>query len=238
VARAARPALPRRRRRALVALLLLGASWALDRVAVAAGPTGDRADVADTHQRLDRIYRELGIERAAPQQQPGCGPLIRPAEGSSARLPSWLGYLLLALVIAAMLVPLLLALRGALGRQRGDGLEDLAAEDEPPPFEAWGVTLADCRALVVRGELAAACAGLHRLALLELERRGQLQLARTTTNWEYVRRLASRPALRQLLAELTEAAERAVLARRPPPEERYRQLEQRLLQQLPAEEAR
>ena len=52
------------------------------------------------------------------------------------------------------------------------------------------------------------------------------------------RRLASRPALRQLLAELTEAAERAVLARRPPPEERYRQLEQRLLQQLPAEEAR
>ncbi|MCC6749342.1 MAG: DUF4129 domain-containing protein [Deltaproteobacteria bacterium] len=214
--------------RRLAALILLV-------VCFVAPALAKKPDVKDTQERLSRIYKELGIERRAETPPPpkgcdgegeGAGP--RPGVGAPG-LPAGLGYVLIAVIIAAMLVPLILALRGSFR-------EEPRPEEVPPEEEAdeaaaparrgpWSVDLSDCRRLVAEGRVAEACAALHRLCLLSLERAGHLALEPSITNWEYVRRLKDAPSLGQLLAELTRVAEAAVLGRRTPERADYDRLE-------------
>jgi hypothetical protein len=130
-------------------------------------------------------------------------------------------------VLAAMLVPLLLALRRGYRELPAGGVEVTDDELDDPTVVAapWRVDLDECRRLVAAGRVSEALAALHRLTLLALERTGHLTLDSTTTNWEYVRQLSSKPALRRMLAAVTEGAERAVLGHRPPGVERYHELE-------------
>jgi hypothetical protein len=59
-----------------------------------------------------------------------------------------------------------------------------------------------------------------------------LSLNDTTTNWEYVRRLSSKPALKEALSAVTRAAEQAVLGHNPPGVDRYEKLEQLVLERV------
>lgn len=213
-------------------------------------PAQRGADVKDTHDRLDRIYTKLGIERgrkeAAQAEQQGCScdksnkrragrqapkPFRPPA------LPPFLGWLLIGLVVVAMLVPLILALRNSY-RDVAQTPEEVTPGDEDDaeagatPAGPWHVSLDECRRLAGEGRLAEAYASLHRLTLIALERAGHLSLEATITNWEYVRRLISRPPLRELLAEVTLAAERSVLGHSPPGSARFAELLRLVVQRL------
>ena len=231
---------------ALAALVVLGASLPASssssdpRAEQPPGPGTSRpADVGDPHQRIDRIIQQLGIKEAADEPR-GCGYRKRPEEkqqpGAVPRLqvPSFLGYLLLGVLFAAMLVPLILALRSGYREvpdSGGDQQPDEALpSDSDGPRAPWRVDLSDCQRLLAAGQLAAAFAALHRLTLLGLQQRGHLTLDESTTNWAYVRRLASKPSLRRMLAQVTEAAERSVLSRRTPDIGRYRELERQVLE--------
>lgn len=211
-----------------------------------AKPKADRApDIKDTHQRLKRIYERLGIKREEAKPQPrrrsGCtpeeskrrGPLA-PKISAPPALPPALGYVLIGVVLVAMLLPILLALRGRHDPTPEGGFEqEDAAEDEvSTPREPWEVNLAACRRLLAAGQLAEAFAGLHRLTLLALQQAGVLVLDSTSTNWDYVRRLISRPPERTLLSQVTIAAESAVLGQRPPDASRFDELERSLRERL------
>ena len=207
-----------------------------------------RWDVKDTHDRLDRIYNKLGIEQPEEKAQ-GCGcepkkkveqkprqkeesPRVR-----APRMPAWLGYLMIGLILAAMLVPLLLVLRNSFTSEGRTELPEEEEEEEEGDTEVdergpWVVEVSECRRLLEQGRVAEAFASLHRLTLLGLERMRQLTLDETTTNWEYVRRLISKPQLKQVLAAVTLAAEQSVLGHRPPGVEQYRALEQMVLEQV------
>jgi len=212
-----------------------------------------QGDVKDTHERLARIYARLGIERdkaKAPEQRgcssnrqqdtskekkpAGCGAPEKTGDQLNApsppMLPPALGYVLIGVVFAAMLLPLLLALRG-----RRDPIQTAAPDDHKedrveatPAMESWDVSFAQCRRLLAAGHLADALAGLHRLMLLSLEHSDALVLDATSTNWDYVRQLVGRPEDRSLLSKITIAAESAVLGKHPVDAARYEELEQLL----------
>lgn len=198
---------------------------------------GEKWEVEDTHQRLDRIYEELGIEQpeAAPQES-GCQPPERRRieerprpRAAPAAVPPFLGYLLIGIVLAAMLVPLFLMLRNSYREARS---AEEPIEEEPEEADTiagerqvWRVDVGEARRLFQEGRIPEAYAALHRVTLLTLDGAGLIRLDETTTNWEYVRKLSARPEMRQVLAAVTEAAERSVLGRRPPDAARYQQLE-------------
>lgn len=206
-----------------------------------------RWDVKDTHDRLDRIYKKLGIEE--PREKPrtegcqGCTPEEEeqkpekerpPSRVRAPKMPAWLGYLLIGVILAAMLIPLFLVLKNSFSDARAEKAKPEEEEEEEGDtlVEArgpWVVDLSECRRLVEQGRVAEAFAALHRLTLLGLERMRHLTLDETTTNWEYVRRLISRPELKQVLSAVTLAAERSVLGHDPPGVERYRELERMVL---------
>lgn len=202
--------------------------------AKSAAPASARPDDAkDTHRRIKEIYKRLGIEERT-EEPAGCScgdpkqPKGEKQQRTQIEMPPFLGYLLVGIVFAAMLVPLILALRSGYRDVRAASDE----EEAPPPEEGgptrgpWRVDLADCQRLFAAGKLVEAFAALHRATLLALERRGHLALDGATTNWAYVRRLASHPELRRVLAAVTEAAERAVLGGHTPDAARFRELEQ------------
>jgi hypothetical protein len=213
----------------------------------AAAPKGP--DIKDTHDRLDRIYQKLGIKNKPPpeESQPsGCGGdgERRAADGSAASprstpaMPRVLGYVLLGLVLLGMLLPLVYALRS--GYRPTPGVAQTPVEEERPcttPGRApWRVDLRQCRHLVEQGRLPEAFAALHRVTLVTLQQADHLTLEETTTNWEYVRRLSSKPDLRQTLAAVTLAAEQSVLGQSPPDKDHYFLLE-REVQGLTGERA-
>lgn len=233
----------RERGRRAVPWLVLGLMLVSHHMAAAA-----RWDVKDTHDRLDRIYKKLGIDQPKETQQ-GCGgcepreqqakPQKRPDSPRvrAPRMPAWLGYLLIGVILAAMLIPLFFVLKNSFSdaRDTRPAPEDEDDEEGDTIVEArqpWVVDLSECRRLVEQGRLAEAFASLHRLTLLGLERMRQLILDETTTNWEYVRRLISRPELRQVLSAVTLAAERSVLGQSPPGVERYHELERMVREQV------
>jgi hypothetical protein len=206
-----------------------------------------RWDVKDTHDRLDRIYKKLGIEQ--PREKPpsegcqGCAPDQEeqkpekerpPSRVHAPKMPAWLGYMLIGVILAAMLIPLFLVLKNSFSDARTEKAKPEEEEEEEGDTLVatrgpWVVDLSECRRLVEQGRVAEAFASLHRLTLLGLERMQHLTLDETTTNWEYVRRLISRPELKQVLAAVTLAAERSVLGQNPPGVERYRELESMVL---------
>jgi hypothetical protein len=216
-------------------------------------PAGRAGDVRDTHERLERIYKRLGIERT--QEKPvkldegeGCNRGRRSGDpaprartpGLTPAMPPFLGYLLIGIVVIAMLVPLYYALRSS---YRDAPKAVAAAEEEeaasPAAAQAgpWRVDLSECRRLLEAGRLAEAFAALHRVTLIALEKNHHLTLDEATTNWEYVRRLASKPALKQTLAGVTLAAEESVLGKRPPDRSRYLGLERQVLEATSGGEA-
>ena len=217
----------------LAACLLLGQA-----VHGAAG-----SDVRDTHRRLDRIYARLGIEGSGQPrgQDSWCTPAReRPEQreerrAQSPRPPVWVGYVLILATLAGMLVPLFFVLKNSFTRdlarprpeeeEAGPGPRD----DGPRRREPWLVDPKMCRGLLSQGRLPEAFAALHRLTLLGLQRARHLTLDETTTNWEYVRRLASRPRLMELLTGVTRAAEQSVLGQSPPSVEEYARLEAEVL---------
>lgn len=237
---------PRRPRLAwLILLLMLVSDLAL----------GEKWDVPDTHGRLDRIYKELGIEREQQQTAEGCswqqrkdGQDPKESQGCSGGstesltpprlpvLPPWLGYLLVSVILAGMLIPLVLTLRRSFRQvsQKRVTADDDADEDtaDERARQPWVVDLSQCRYLIEQGRLPEAFAALHRLTLLGLEQGHHLTLDGATTNWEYVRRLASKPQLRDALAAVTRAAEQSVLGQRPPALEQYRSLERMVLERV------
>ena len=240
------------RARSALPFLVLGLMCLVHQVAAGAGkPPAEaektaRWDVKDTHDRLDRIYNKLGIEEPEPESDQGCGcePEEKRAEpepkelpwARAPRMPAWLGYLMIGLISAAMLVPLFLVLRNSFASEKR---ADRPPEEEPEEQQAaaptrgpWVVDLSECRRLVQQGRLAEAFAALHRLTLLGLQRMRQLTLDQTTTNWEYVRRLISRSELKQVLGGVTLAAEQSVLGHKPPGVERYEELERVVLQHV------
>ena len=208
-------------------------------------PGGGRtSDIQDTHARLDRIYRKLGLRSDRPavrERDEGCncgrpraqsGPRHQPVKVATPAMPPFLGYLLLGVIIAAMLVPLYYALRSSYSSKDTAGQASAEDEDEPeaaPERQAWRVDLSEARRLYDQGKLPEAFAALHRATLLTLERARQITLDDTVTNWEYVRRLSSKPELRATLGAVTLAAEQSVLGKRPPEASHFLQLEQRLL---------
>lgn len=205
-------------------------------------------EVKDTHQRLKRIYKRLGIRREArdaPKWNTGCGGNERSTkEGGGlemlpsappAAIPAWLGYVLIGAVVVSLLVFVFLGMRQ--GRRDVQALPSiLDEEEEGDPTEAlyrpWRVTLEECCQLASEGKLIAAFAALHRLTLLALQERGDLRLEKTTTNWQYVRRLTSRPKLRRLLSEVTIAAERSVLGEHQLTEAEFQGLQRRVQQEV------
>ena len=205
-------------------------------------------DVKDTHDRLDRIYKKLGIKEHKESTSEGCrcqpeqkseqpDKEERSQSTSTPRMPAWLGYLLIGLILAAMLIPLIFVLKNSFSDPRDRRpVQDEEYEEEGDTLvdarPAWVVDLSECRRLVQQGRLAEAFASLHRLTLLGLERMSQLMLDETTTNWEYVRRLISKPELRQMLSSVTLAAERSVLGQSPPGVERYQELERMVLEHV------
>ncbi len=193
-------------------------------------------DVRDTHQRLERIYQRLG-RRHSDKNVPSwlsCNaerPPAKPLKSKTLTLPSLLGYILVGIIFAAVLIPLLLSLRKHL--PVSPPRAQVVSEDPgeiAPVVRPWRVDLSECRRLAQQGRLSEAFAALHRLTLLQLEQSFGLRLEHNTTNWEYVRRLASRPETSALLAEVTRAAEQSVLGNRPPPVERYQILEQQVIE--------
>jgi hypothetical protein len=110
-----------------------------------------------------------------------------------------------------------------------DDDDEGATEERRGP---WVVDLSECRRLLAQGKLAEAFAALHRLTLLGLSRLRHLTLDETTTNWEYVRRLVSKPQLRDVLSKVTLAAEQSVLGKSPPGAAQYETLEQLVLQHV------
>jgi hypothetical protein len=251
-----RPArvLARRLAAPLVALapLLLVHAIASSVIAASAAP-----DAVDTRARLARVYARLGIDRtppAAPEEDDGCRCRPRPRSReagarervpvpNAARMPRAVAIVLVVIIALVMLVPLAFALRRSLrdAERRPAAVEE---EERASPAAAapapWRADLEGCRRLVAEGRLAEAYAGLHRVTLLELERARLITLDPRTTNWEHVRRLSSRLELRELLSEVTTAAEESVLGARPPAPERYAALERLVLERLapgPAREA-
>lgn len=211
-------------------------------------------DVKDTHDRLDRIYKKLGIEHRPKskgcgwessdaqekkeEKKEGCGcekqASREPVRVSPMRTPAWLGYLLVGVILAAMLVPLVILLvRGGFSEEASsppaEEEDDEEAEEAGVQRGPWRVDLTHCRELLREGKLAEAFAALHRMTLLALERGQHLTLDEATTNWEYVRRLVSKPSLKQMLGAVTLAAEQSVLGKRPPGVDHYESLERRVL---------
>ena len=231
-----------------LAVVLL-ASWVLgggiDEVLAAVKAEDTRSgDVRDTHERLQRIYKKLGIEREVAKPVPqdedeGCNrqrrgeraPRVR-TPGFTPTMPPFLGYLLIAIVVIAMLIPLYYALRSSYRDAPKAVAAAEEAEAEAPAAAQvgpWRVDLSECRRLLEAGRLAEAFAALHRLTLIAFEKNNQLTIDETTTNWEYVRRLSSKPSLKQTLAGVTLAAEESVLGKRPPDKERYLSLERQVI---------
>jgi len=203
-------------------------------------------DVKDTHDRLDRIYKKLGIDEPEEEKKSDswCEPKEKkreeprePRRWRAPRMPAWLGYFMIIAILAAMLVPLFFVLKNSFAgdtTRRSD--EEDEEDEEEGPTEVrrgpWVVDLSECRRLLAQGKLAEAFASLHRLTLLGLSRLRHLTLDETTTNWEYVRRLVSKPQLRDVLSKVTLAAEQSVLGRSPPGAARYEALEQLVLQHV------
>jgi hypothetical protein len=229
-------------RRLLGVLVLIGLlSGGVEEVLAGSKP----ADATDTHERLARIYKKLGIEReekkpvARPREgcnrepRTGSEPSVRAPRFATPAMPAFLGYLLIAIVVIAMLVPLYFALRSSY-RDAPKAIADAEEAEAPSASESprgpWSVDLSECRKLIEAGKLAEAFAALHRLTLLAYQQNQVLSLDETTTNWEYVRRLVSKPALRQTLSGVTLAAEQSVLGRRPPDKERYLSLERQVIE--------
>jgi hypothetical protein len=247
-----------RRRRAVAPWLALGLLALCHLAASAASRTAEQPlpdkptaaprspDVPDTHQRLDRIYRKLGLRDDKPvkprtddegcrckqqEQKPRQRQELTPRVATPA-MPAAIGYVLIALIIVAMLIPIYFALRSSYRDPAARAEPE--AEDEPErsaerPREAWQVDLSEARRLLQQGRVAEAFAALHRATLLTLERSAHLTLDEATTNWEYVRRLASKPELRATLSAVTLAAEQSVLGRSPPDATHFMKLEQLLL---------
>ncbi len=193
-------------------------------------------DVQDTHQRLERIYQRLG-RRHSDKNIPswlscnGGRSAAKPLKSKTLTLPPILGYILVGIIFAAVLIPLLLSLRKHLPVSPPRALVVPQDPGETAPdVRPWRVDLSECRGLAQQGRLIEAFAALHRLTLLQLEQSFGLRLEHNTTNWEYVRRLASRPETSALLAEVTRAAEQSVLGNSPPPAERYQILEQQVME--------
>jgi len=237
--------MPRASRRRVLPWAALGLLFLCDALAA----PSKQADVKDTHERLERIYKKLGIQREeeAPPPKPeggcGCGqqqqkpeakPERRPAQLPRApAMPPFLGYLLVILVLAATLVPVYFALRSSY--RSGSAAASAPEPEEPRPNGTptrgpWLVDLEECRRLVAAGRVTEAFAALHRATLLALARQSLLTLEDSSTNWEYVRRLTSKPALRQMLAAVTLAAEQSVLGKRPPERDHYFALERQVLE--------
>jgi len=242
-------ALLRRGARALLFLLavsfVLGGGAEAVLAGVEAEPGERSQDVRDTHERLQRIYKKLGIEREKKKpikldEDEGCNrgrrtstsPRVR-TPGVTPSMPPFLGYLLIAIVVIAMLIPLYFALRSSYQdapKAVAEAEEEESAGATEERAGPWVVDLSECRRLSEAGRLAEAFAALHRLTLLALERGHHLTVDETTTNWEYVRRLASKPTLKQMLSGVTLAAEESVLGKRPPDRERYLSLERQVIE--------
>jgi hypothetical protein len=226
-------------------VVLLGGYLATAATKSPAPPSPPRtADIQDTHDRLDRIYRKLGLrsDRPVGRDDEGCRcgrgrraqplPKHGPVKIATPAMPPFLGYLLLGVIIVAMLVPLYFALRRSYPSQDTAGQAAAEDEDEPgaePTRQPWRVDISEARRLYDQGKLPEAFAALHRATLLALEQARQLSLDETVTNWEYVRRLSSKPELRDTLSAVTLAAEQSVLGKRPPDGSHFMTLEQRLL---------
>jgi hypothetical protein len=240
---------PRERKLLLLAALLLPL---LTGGAESLGEKPPAADVPDTHKRLRRLYEEHGIwggpeeKEKSRRMDTGCSGGGTPAQepGQPVALPSmpaWLGYTILGIIVAGMLIPLIWMFRNsyrdsAAGKKKQQDQQDQEEPDQDGPRPPWRVDLSACRKLLQQGRLAEAFAALHRLTLLGLERLQALTLNETTTNWEYVRTLVGQPRVCEALAAVTLAAEQSVLGQTPPGAARYHELEQLVLARL--EEAR
>ena len=183
------------------------------------------SDVVDTHTRLNRIYQKLDIDDQ-PAQAEGCGRSDEMRPRSSLNMPNWLGILLVIVILAVMFVPLITILRKSI-KNRSAG-EEIGIEQDVivTGREPWRVNFDQCHMLASQGRLAEAFATLHKLALLRLNRRNQLELNPSTTNWEYVRQLSAEH--HNILAAVTLAAERAVLGKAPPSQEQFAELSHRV----------
>lgn len=219
--------------------------------AVEAEQTPKSEDVVDTHQRIDKIYKKLGIKQKKTEykRHQGCqnsqeaSPRKKnPSKQLKApQLPPMLGWVLLAVVILAILIPIVWMVINSYKAhypeeekvehkaiEEDDDHRELIEEEKP----LWEVSLAECRKAFNEGRLVEAFAALHRLALIVLDDKGYLQLDVHKTNWDYVRQLSSRPIYRILLSSLTIAAESSVLGEKPPQPEHYHELEAQLIKDL------
>jgi len=204
---------------------------------------GRASDIDDTHARLKRLYKELGIERKTdePEESRGCSCLRpkdrgraeqQPVRISRRSMPPIVGYILLGAILLALIVPLAFSLRSAWARGQGLATAEPEIEEEEeaaPERTPWRVDLDECRRLMSEGRVVEAFASLHRATLLALQREGRLTLDESSTNWEYVRRLSPDVTLSRTLASVTHAAEDAVLGERPPPADQYWELERQVL---------
>ncbi|MCA9666351.1 MAG: hypothetical protein KC503_12210 [Myxococcales bacterium] len=237
----------RRRLTPWLALLVLAlVSAAAQQRLEAATPAERGEDVADTHQRLDRIYKRLGI-RQVKESKPtgGCNgdgeadakkkKSKRSMLSGCGKMPAGFAYVLVGVIIVVMIVLIGMSLRSSY-RDRGEPEQQPELEGEgeaqPAPSEPWRVDLDECRRLARAGDLAGAFAALHRCTLLTFEHQRHLVLDQATTNWAYVRQLVSKPELKRLLAAVTEAAERSVLGLAPPELSHFDKLEARVREEV------
>lgn len=234
---------PRQHRRAWSRACRRGAPWlALSLMFLchyAAG--GQLEDVQDTHRRLDRIYDKHGIDRGKARSAPiGCNCQTKQLDKN--KIPGWFAYMVTGAIVAAMVVPLIMILVASFrsrnpGEYQGGELpEEKETDSVEDPLGPWHVDLSICRRLMEQGRAAEALAALHRLILEALEEANYIALDGTTTNWEFVQQLDSSPGLRRILAQITLAAEQAVLGQSPPERSRYMDLERLVIQGM--EEAR
>ncbi len=211
---------------------------------------GRAGDVKDTHERIQKIYARLGIQRATEtpkvRENQGCSCQSRDKGKSGSKtsrpsfrppaLPPILGWILIGIVVLGMVVPLVLALRSGIKDATPPAAADPEGEEDGAivvdTSSPWRVSLDRCRRLVAEGRLGEAYGALHRLTLIALQHEGHLSLDATITNWQYVSRLLSKPSLRELLSAVTIAAERSVFGHQPPGPGRYRELEKMLISRI------
>lgn len=214
----------------------------------APAPAARGEDVADTHQRLDRIYKRLDIDKGKAPDPGGCNgqrdgddsdkkpkKRRRLRIGGCAAMPAGVAYIIVGVIIAVMIVLIVMSLRSTFRDSTDEEpTEDIDGEaaPQPAPDEPWRVDLSECRRLAEAGNLPAAFAALHRCTLLQLEHERHLVLDQATTNWAYVRQLVSKPDLKRLLADVTVAAERSVLGLAPPDLSHYEKLEDRVRREV------
>lgn len=206
------------------------------------GAARQKWEIKDTHEKLNHIYQQLGIQQEeSSMPTSGCRWQGKPETAKSSfkiaisPVPRSLSYALIIIILAMMLIPLYYVLRNnrsltALRSLSEDSVSGVLDDQQQSyPLYPWPLNFAECRHLLSEGRVAEAFAGLHHLMLGYLSQRQLITLKRSTTNWEYVRQLSSQPALMSILTGVTQAAEQAVLGKRPLAHDLYVILEQQVM---------